>query len=80
MSWELIAGAVSLILALVGGGVGWSQVKKHGREVERRKHAEGERDAAVKEAENAAKPPLTGAQSVDALRRIGRMRPFWRRR
>ena len=37
MSIELIGGVISLILALVGGGVGWSQVRKHGeskREIE----------------------------------------------
>ena len=37
MSIELIGGIVALVLALVGGGVGWSQVRKHGemkREVE----------------------------------------------
>ena len=37
MSIELIGGIISLILALVGGGVGWSQVRKHGeakREIE----------------------------------------------
>ena len=30
MSIELIGGIISLVLALVGGGVGWSQVRKHG--------------------------------------------------
>jgi hypothetical protein len=30
VSTELIAGIVALILSLVGGGVGWSQVRKHG--------------------------------------------------
>ena len=37
MSIELIGGIISLVLALVGGGVGWSQVRKHGeakREIE----------------------------------------------
>ncbi len=78
MSIELIGGIVALVLALVGGGVGWSQIRKHGRELEKRKRAEGERDAAIEEAEIAARPPLSGAQSVDALR--GLRASWWRRK
>jgi len=62
--------AIALILALVGGGVGWSQVRKHGQNIERLKQAEGERDAAREQNEIAARPPLTGAESVGVLRRV----------
>ncbi len=56
MSIELIGGAIALILALVGGGVGWSQVRKHGRVLEERDEAREERDAWKEIAERRGKP------------------------
>lgn len=70
MSFELIAALVGGVLALIGGGFGWSQIRKHGRTIERHDQAERERDAAIQEAEEGALPPLTGRESVDALRRL----------
>ena len=70
MSLELILGLVSGALVALFGGIGWSQVRRHGEERAERRQAEKERDIAVESAENAAEPPLSGPQSVDALRRL----------
>ena len=43
----LIPWGVALITLLISGGVGWSQVKKHGAEKRGRIQAEKERDAAI---------------------------------
>jgi uncharacterized protein HemX len=70
VSAELIAGGVALLLALAGGIAGWSQIRKHGRALEERDRAREERDAAIKRADEAARPPLSGPESVDTLRRV----------
>lgn len=46
MTAELVAGLVALIVALVGGSVGWQEIKDHGAETERRKQAEVRADHA----------------------------------
>lgn len=70
MTVEWIIGLVGGLLALIFGGVGWSQIRKHGRSLEQRDQAERERDAANEDADTAARPPLSGPESVDALRRL----------
>ena len=70
MTAEIVAGIVALVLALVGGVVGWTRIGKHGEETVKRKRAEAERDAATRQNVEAARPPLSGAESVAALRRL----------
>ena len=70
MSLDLILGLVGGALVALFGGVGWSQIRKHGEERAERRHAEEERDAAIRDAEVANRAPLSGPESVDALRRL----------
>lgn len=70
MNFEIVAGIGLTLLTLIGGIFGVRSLKKHGAREERAVQARQERDHAVEEAENASKPPLTGDQSVDALRRL----------
>ena len=70
MSAELIGGLVAFLLALLGGAFSVRSLKSHGASEEKQRRAERDRDAAITEAENAARPPLTGGESVDVLRRV----------
>lgn len=70
MSAEIVAGIVAFLLLLIGGGAGWVQVRKHGAIDGKLKQAKGERDAARKDDKIAARPPLTGRESVGVLRRL----------
>jgi biopolymer transport protein ExbB/TolQ len=65
---SLIPWGVALITLLIGGGVGWSQVKKHGAEKEARKWAERERDAAIEVAANRGNPLETVEQRRESAR------------
>lgn len=71
---DLVKGAVALLLALVGGGVGWDQIRRHGAETERRKQAERERDEANIRAEHAAQAPASPREVVGILQRLRRRR------
>lgn len=81
MSIELAAGIVALILALVGGGVGWRQIRRHGREKALRQYETRRADDAEERERQDAQPPLTGSQGVSVLRllRQRRMRSWWSR-
>jgi hypothetical protein len=70
VSIEWVGGLVALILGLVGGGVGWSQVKKHGKEVQKRKQAEGERDEASGRVEDQHAPDLDADQRDEFIDRL----------
>lgn len=61
---------IVLVLSLIAGAVGWSQIKQHGREQGKRERAEEKMDEAIEEAERAAEPPLSGDESVSVLRRL----------
>ena len=65
---EVIVGTVLLILALVGGGVGWSQIRKHG-EV-RREREELERK--LTEFEKAMGHVLSSDPTLDELDRVSK--------
>lgn len=67
---KLVQGAVMLLLAVIGGGIGWDQVKRHGAETEKRKQAERERDAANLRADHAKAPPASPSEVVGILRRL----------
>jgi len=71
---QIIAAVAAVLVALVGGGVGWDQVKRHGAETERRKQAERERDAANVRADHANKPPASVSEAVGILRLLRRRR------
>jgi biopolymer transport protein ExbB/TolQ len=60
--------AAVLITVLIGGGVGWSQIKRHGAEKEARKWAERERDAAIEVAANRGNPLETVEQRRESAR------------
>lgn len=68
---QLVQGAVALLLALVGGGISWSEIRKHGAETERRKQAERERDAANVRADT---PPASVKEGDGILRLLRRRR------
>ena len=51
-------------------GVGWWQIRKSGALKGKLEQTEDERDAAIREAELAARPPLSGAQSLSVLRQL----------
>ena len=70
MTADLIKAAVVLLVTLIGGGIGWDQVKRHGAETERRKQAERERDAANLRADRAQAPPATPGEVVGIMRRL----------
>ncbi len=70
MSLELIAGLVTLILALVGGGVGWNQVRKHGAERTRRKQAEGALDVAKAQIEVLMEALPSDTDLIASLKRL----------
>ena len=75
MTTELVMGLVALVVALVGGGYGWQQIKSHGAEIERRKEAEGDAHAAEKRAERAETPPASKREARRILRdRLERLR------
>ena len=70
MSLEVIIGLVGGALVALFGGIGWARIQKHGQSIERAIQAEEERDAANQQADEAARAPLDGPQSVDVLRRV----------
>lgn len=74
MTAQLIQAAVVLLVTLIGGGVGWDQVKRHGAETERRKQAERERDAANVRADHAKQAPASVREAVGILRVLRRRR------
>lgn len=65
---EVIVGAVLLILALVGGGVGWSQIRKHG-EVRRERE---ELEKRISEMEAAMAHVLEPDPTLDELDRVSK--------
>lgn len=62
----LVGGAIAVLF----GGVGWRQIKKHGAEREKRRQAERDRDAAIDQAQQMSRPPLSGPEQLDTLRRL----------
>lgn len=74
MTIELVMGIVALVVALVGGGVGWKRIQDHGAETERRKQAERDAHAAEKRAERASEAPASKQEAHRILRdRLKRM-------
>ena len=59
---QLAPWGVAFVLALLGGGFGWVQAKKHGGEKRGRIHAEKERDAAINMAIRRGNPLETPLQ------------------
>jgi len=68
MNIELIGGIVALVLALIGGGVGWSEVRKHGQEKAKRKRAESDADAANEIAKRRGEPLETADERALSAR------------
>lgn len=66
---EIVKGAVMLLLALIGGGIGWDQVKRHGAETERRKQAERRADEAEATLRHRSRPVPTDREYGERLRR-----------
>lgn len=75
---ELVKGAVALLLAIVGVGVGWDQVKRHGATDERLKQAEKELDRVSEQLERRSRPvppdPEYRSRLQRAADRLARLR------
>jgi len=67
---DLYGWIAGLIIALIAGGVGWSQVFKHGVDSSEKKQARKERDAAKKKLHEAKRPKLTPNESGDFIDRL----------
>ena len=76
MAAELVMGLAALVVALVGGGVGWRQIKAHGATNERVKQAERDAHAANERADRATDAPASKNEAHrilrDELKRIAR--------
>ena len=70
ISGSIVAGVVALIMMLLGGGLSWREIKKHGRTDQKLEEAKKEREDAIREVEIGARPPLTGAESLAVLRKL----------
>ncbi len=70
MSATIVAGIVALVVLLVGGGVGWSQIKKHGAERERRRMAEARGENATDKLKTVHMADLTDDQRPDFIDRL----------
>jgi hypothetical protein len=66
---EIVKGVVALLLAIVGGGIGWSEVKKHGAETEKRKQREKELSRVTEATERHRGPLATDSEYLGRLRR-----------
>lgn len=72
MTAELVAGLVAIVVAIVGGSVGWQQIGAHGAEKERRRQAEGRAEDAEARADAAVVSPAGKREAAGILRRIAR--------
>jgi len=70
MSIEVVVGIVAIVLGLIGGGVGWSRIEKHGAAKSEKKQVKKELNAAKKREHDKSRPDLTPAEHaafIDSL-------------